>query len=244
MSRAAFRLAMGAALVALLVLVGLGTWQMERRAWKEDLVAMVRARTAQAPAPVPARAHWADLTPAQDEYRPVVATGTFDHGRETLIYAVLSDARGPYHGPGYWVITPLLLADGAVVLVNRGFVPQDRRDPASRQAGQVEGPVTVTGLLRFAEDPSWFVPDNDPARDAWYRRVPGQIAAARGLSGAALFLIDADATPNPGGLPVGGETRLSFPNRHLEYALTWYGLAATLVGVGAAFAIARRRGRV
>lgn len=228
-------------LLAFAALVGLGSWQMERRAWKLELIQQVEAR-ADAPArPLPASSQWPALNRATDEYAHVRVTGVFDHAKEALVYTVLSEPNGPLRGPGFSVITPLMLPDGSAVLVNRGFVPTDKRDPATRTAGQVEGPVTVTGLLRFAEEASSFVPDNDPARNAWYRRDPAEIAAARGLTRAAPFMIDADATPNPGGLPQGGETRLVFPNRHLEYALTWYGLAATMLAVVVAVLVSRRR---
>lgn len=242
MSRASFLLATLLSVVAFALLVGLGLWQLDRLAWKEDLLETVRSRTGQPPE-ILQKGSWDELTPAEDEYRPVQATGTFDHSRETLLYTVLSDGKGPLRGPGFWVITPLMLPTGSAILVNRGFVPQDNKDAATRQAGQVTGPVTVRGLLRFAEEPSWFVPDNQPGRNAWYRRVPVQIAAARGLTDAAPFVIDADATPNPGGLPLGGQTRVEFPNRHLEYALTWFGLAATLLGVYVAFFVTWLRRR-
>lgn len=225
---------------AFLILVALGTWQLERRAWKIGLIAQVESRVAAPARPLPPPAGWASLTRAGNEYAHVTVTGTFDHGRETLIYTV-ADGEGPSKGPGFLVITPLRLTGGGTVLVNRGFVPDAARDPAARSAGQVAGAVTITGLLRFAEEASYFVPANDPARNGWYRRDPAQIAAARGLADVAPFLIDADGTPNPGGLPQGGGTRLAFPNRHLEYALTWYGLAAALVGVTAAYLLLRRR---
>ncbi len=229
------------ALGTFVFLAGLGTWQLERLAWKNGLVAQVEQRTAAAPRPAPGPRDWPALDREQDEYQPVTATGRFDHSRETLIYTVLSDGKGPFKGPGFSVITPLMRPDGSAILINRGFVPEDRRDPVTRAEGQVQGDVTVTGLLRLAEEPSWFVPANDPARNAWYRRDPLEIGAARGLKKVAPFVIDANATPNPGGLPQGGETRLAFPNKHLEYALTWYGLAATLVGVYIAFVITRWR---
>ncbi|MGU3496568.1 SURF1 family protein [Xanthobacteraceae bacterium A53D] len=226
---------------AFLMLVGLGTWQMERLAWKDDLIRQVEARTTRPPVPLPPPADWPRLTRAQDEYAHVTVTGTFDHAKETAIYTVLSDPKGALKGQGFIIVTPLLLPDGGAVLVNRGFVPTDKRDPATRAAGQVAGPVTVTGLIRFPEEANMFVPENDPAKDAWYRRDPAGIAAARKVADAAPFLIDADASANPGGLPQGGETRLAFPNKHLEYALTWFGLAATLLGVVLAVVISRRR---
>lgn len=230
-----------AAALVLAVLISLGTWQLDRLAWKNELIAQVQARTTRAPVPAPPPGEWDRIDRSHDEYLPVTASGQFDHARETLIYSVLSDAKGPFKGPGFVVVTPLVQADGSVILVNRGFVPEDRRDPKTRATGQISGAVTVTGLLRLPEEASWFVPANAPERNAWFRRDPEEIGRARGLTQVAPFLIDADATPNPGGLPQGGETRLSFPNKHLEYALTWYGLAVTLVGVYIAFVITRLR---
>ncbi|MFG1395560.1 SURF1 family protein [Roseixanthobacter pseudopolyaromaticivorans] len=231
-----------ATFAALAVLIGLGTWQLERLSWKNELVAQVQERATQHPHPVLPVSQWPSVTREVDEYQPVRATGIFDHGKETLVYTVLSDPKGPFKGPGFLVLTPLMLADGSAILVNRGFVPEDRRAPERRREGQIEGTVTITGLLRMPEEASWFVPANDPAHNAWFRRDPAEIGAARGLAKVAPFIIDADATANPGGLPQGGETRLSFSNRHLEYALTWYGLAVTLAGVYVAFVISRRRG--
>ncbi|MEW6254583.1 MAG: SURF1 family protein [Pseudomonadota bacterium] len=230
-----------AAAMALAVLVGLGTWQLERLAWKNALIAQVQARTTLPPVPAPPPHEWRSVDRVRDEYLPITASGHFDHRRETLIYTVLSEPKGPFKGPGFLVVTPLIQADGSAILVNRGFVPEDRRDPKTRAAGQIAGPVTVSGLLRLPEEANWFVPDNAPERNAWFRRDPFEIGRARGLADVAPFTLDADGTPNPGGLPQGGETRLSFPNKHLEYALTWYGLAATLVGVYIAFVITRLR---
>ncbi|MFG1428419.1 SURF1 family protein [Roseixanthobacter glucoisosaccharinicivorans] len=231
-----------ATFAALMVLVGLGSWQLERLSWKNGLIAQVETRAAQPPHAVLPASQWPSVSRELDEYQPVRATGTFDHGKETLIYTVLSDPKGSFKGPGFQVLTPLMLPDGSAILVNRGFVPEDRRAPESRREGQVQGTVTVTGLLRMPEEASWFVPANDPAHNAWFRRDPAEIASARGLAKVAPFIIDADASANPGGLPQGGETRLTFPNRHLEYALTWYGLAVTLAGVYVAFVFSRRRG--
>jgi len=234
-----------AAVAAFAVLLGLGTWQLERLAWKEALLARVEARIHAPPMPVPPPATWPALSSEADEYRRITARGVFDHARETLVFTVRGeDATGPLKGQGFLVVTPLIRSDGPPILVNRGFVPLDRKDPATRVAGQVGGEVVVTGLLRLPEDASWFVPANDPARNAFYRMDPAGIAAARGVAGAAPLILDADATSVPGGLPEGGGTRIAFPNRHLEYALTWYGLAGALVGVCAALLWSRyRRGR-
>jgi surfeit locus 1 family protein len=223
------------------VLLGLGFWQLERRVWKEDLIARIEARTKAPVAPLPPETEWPSLTAERDEYRRVAAAGTLRHDKEVHVYTVVSEEKGRHAGPGYWVMTPLELPSGASVIINRGFVPLGSKDPASRAAGQVAGGVTVTGLLRMPEQAGWFAPQNDPARDAWYRRDPAEIARVLKLERAAPFTIDADATPNPGGLPEGGRTRLNFPNDHLGYALTWFGLALALAGVFGVFARQRLR---
>ena len=212
----------GAGLV-FVVLVGLGTWQVERRAWKLDLIARVDARVHALPVPAPGPAEWPRLGP-DDAYRHVRLSGTFLHDRETLVQAVTE------RGGGFWVLTPLRRSDGSLVLVNRGFVPGDRRDPASRQAGAVAGEAQVTGLLRLTEPKGAFLRSNAPGDDRWYSRDVTAIAAARGLTDVAPYFVDADATANPGGLPVGGLTVIAFPNNHLVYAITWYGLALMLAG--------------
>lgn len=230
------------AAAGLAVLTGLGFWQIDRLAWKEELIARIEARTKVPAVPIPAEADWPNISAARDEYRHVSASGRFQHAREALVYTVLSEPKGRFSGQGYWVLTPLELANGAFVIVNRGFVPLERKDPSTRREGQIEGPVTVTGLLRMPEVGNWFTPANKPARGAWYRRDPAEIAKHFGLARAAPFMIDADAALNPGALPQGGETRLVFSNNHLGYALTWFGLALALLGVFTVFARQRLRG--
>ena len=222
--------------VALAILLGLGFWQLERLAWKEALIARVEARTTAPAAPLPPESEWPRINGDDDEYRRVTVAGRFHHDKEAHVYTIVSEKRGRFAGPGFWVMTPLELASGAFVIVNRGFVPLDRKDPATRREGQVSGAVSVTGLLRMPEETSRFAPGNDPAKNAWYRRDALEIAQARGLTRTAPFTIDADATPNPGGLPQGGDTRVVFANNHLGYAITWFGLALALVGVFGAFA--------
>ncbi len=142
------------------------------------------------------------------------------------------------------MVTPLRREDGSLVLVNRGFVPGSRKDPATRQEGQVSGPVEVVGLLRLTEPGGAFLRANDPGRDRWYSRDVAAIAAAKGLPDTAPYFVDADAAPNPGGLPIGGLTVVAFPNNHLVYAITWYGLALMLAGFGLSrLLLARRKGR-
>ncbi|MGN7929086.1 SURF1 family protein [Sphingopyxis sp. 22461] len=212
--RAAFAVA---ALIAAIGLAALGVWQIERRVWKHELVAAVEARIHAAPVAAPGPDKWGQVSAKRDAYRRVTATGAFRHDRETLVQAVTD------RGPGFWVLTPLE-TPGFTLLVNRGFVPKDRRDPKTRAAGNVAGPVTVTGLLRVTEPEGAFLRSNDAAADRWFSRDVAAIAKARALSNAALYFVDADAKPNPGGYPVGGLTIVRFPDNHLVYALTWFAL--------------------
>ncbi len=170
------------------------------------------------------------VTAADHAYRRVRVTGVFLHDRETLVQAVTE------LGPGSWVITPFRMPDGAVVLVNRGFVAPDRRDPAARRVGETAGETTVTGLLRVTEPGGTLLRSNDASSDRWYSRDVAAIAAARGLTDVAPYFIDADATLNAHDLPVGGLTVIAFQNNHLVYAITWYALALMLAG-GIAFVI-------
>ncbi len=222
-------------------LVGLGLWQLRRLAWKEGLVREIAERVTAAPVPLPPRADWAGLKVDDYAYRRIAATGTFDHAGEVHVFRPLGEARGPFGGVGDLVLTPLHLDAGGTVIVNRGFVPADRVDPATRAPGQVEGGVTVTGLMREPETRNPFTPADDPARGQWFTRDPAAIAAWLHLEDTAPFTIDQDAGGAPGGLPQGGETVLSLPNDHLSYALTWFGLAVGLIGVFAAYAARRIR---
>ncbi|AOF90932.1 SURF1 family protein [Sinorhizobium sp. RAC02] len=219
-SRGARRVLTGALLLLAVVFAALGTWQMQRLLWKLDLIERVEARVHAEPVPAPARGTWDAVNQEKDEYRRVTATGLFQHDKTVLVQAVTE------RGAGFWVLTPLRLAGDATVLINRGFVPADRRDPAARLASEIAaGPVTVTGLLRISEPDGAFLRSNDPANDRWFSRDVAAIAAAKDLSDAAPYFIDADATPNPGGLPIGGLTVVTFRNSHLVYALTWCALA-------------------
>ncbi len=221
----------GLALVA--ALAGLGTWQVQRRAWKLDLIARVEARLHAPPGPAPGPAEWPAIGPG-DAYRRLTLTGTFRYDRTALVQAVTA------LGGGSWVVTPLHTPEGFDVLVNRGFVPADRRDPAGWQ--RPEGPVTLTGLLRTSEPGGAFLRGNDPGADRWYSRDVAALARSRGLTEFAPYFVDAEATA-PGILPVGGLTVVAFRNDHLVYAVTWYALAAMTLAAVIALDLGYPRGR-
>lgn len=218
--------------------LGLGTWQLQRRAWKLDLIARVDSRVHAAPVDAPARADWPAVGAAQFEYRHVRVAGRYLYDRETLVHAATE------LGSGYWVLTPLQEDDGSVVLVNRGFVPAGTPPRAQPGPSGAAPRLEVTGLLRLSEPGDRFLRRNDPAAQRWRSRDVAAIAAARGLQDVAPFFIDADAAVPGGatgedGVPVGGLTVIAFRNNHLEYALTWYALAALVLVAARVF---RRHG--
>jgi surfeit locus 1 family protein len=215
----------------------LGVWQLQRLAWKLDLIARVDARVHAPATTAPSQAQWSSLTPKDEAYRHVQVSGTFDNTRETLVQAVTEQ------GPGYWVMTPLRASAGYTVLVNRGFVPAEMSAEAVRRAGLIAGPAMVTGLLRLSEPHGGFLRANQPARNLWYSRDVTQIARARQLSQVAPYFIDADGTPNNGEWPRGGLTVVRFRNSHLVYALTWFALAGMSVVWGAWPAVEAARAR-
>ncbi|MBX9452283.1 MAG: SURF1 family protein [Mesorhizobium sp.] len=226
---------------ALAALLALGTWQVQRLHWKEQLIATIDARITSEPrslADVQTR-----LTTTGDvDYWPVTVSGEFRHVGERHFFATHQGQSG------YFVYTPVALENGQFVLVNRGFVPFELKEPETRPEGQVQGPQTITGLARNRLDakPSLIVPDNDLAKNIFYWKDLDVMAATSGVGDPGDYLpffIDANDAPNPGGLPVGGVTLIDLPNNHLQYAVTWYGLAGALVAVLGAWLLRQRRTR-
>lgn len=223
--------------LALAVLVGLGIWQLERREWKLGILERIDQRIhGESISLTEAKKLW--VSDRDVEYYRVLLVGRFHNDQERYLYTIFDGQAG------WLVITPLETGNGDVVLVNRGFVPEALKDPAARRAGQIEDQVELVGLARASERPTWFTPDNAPAANRWFwRDVPGLTASLPPDLAAktAPFLVEAEAGPVPGGWPRGGVTRLAIPNRHLEYALTWFGLAIVLLAVFFAYARHRRK---
>ncbi len=227
--------------VALFVsFLGLGTWQLQRRAWKLDLIERVNERVRAAPVAAPAPGEWPQVNAQQHEYLPVTLTGQFLPQKTVLAQAVTE------LGAGFWVLTPLQAADGSQTLVNRGFIPASERQAwQPDRSGVGDAPQTVTGLLRMPEPGGGFLRDNDAAQQRWYSRDVAAIAAAQGLERAAPYFIDAGRPGQPMAAqawPRPGMTVISFHNSHLVYALTWYGMAA-MVLVAAAVVVRWERRR-
>jgi surfeit locus 1 family protein len=228
-------------LLGVAILAALGTWQLQRKAWKEGLIATLEQRFAAAPLPLPPPEAWPALVSADMEFRRVRFTAAFLHEEEALVYAGSSALRRDAAGPGYWVFTPARLADHALVIVDRGFVPEGRQDPARRPQGRIQGPLEVVGVLRWPEHPAWFSPPPDVAHNLWFVRDPVAIAAVKGLGAVAPFYVEQESPQPPGGLPSPAKLKVNLPNNHAQYMMTWYGLAAALAAVFAAYAVGQWR---
>lgn len=229
------------AVLAFAILIGLGTWQIQRKAWKEALIASLTAQLAAPPTALPPAADWPSLDPTRVQYHRVTFAAHFDYAKEALVFAAASAFRPDVSGLGYWAFTPAQLGDGSVIIVNRGFVPEGRQDPNSRAAGNVAGPITIVGALRWPDTKHWFTPNDDPTHNLWFTANPRAIAAAKGLGAVAPFYVEQETPVPPGGLPRPGKIVVDLPDNHLQYALTWYGLALVLVVMFVTWAAGSRR---
>jgi surfeit locus 1 family protein len=202
-----------------LLCLALGLWQIQRLHWKEGLIAQREATLKAPPVALPPSLAGARAL----EYRRVVAEGVLLNDKEILVHGI-----GPKGEAGFDVLTPLRREGGHVVFVNRGFVPSGLADPRRRAAGELAGTVRVAGRLRLppSSKPGWFIPDNRPDTGEWFWIDLPAMAAADRLGDVAPYYIAADRTPNPGGWPEGGVSLPELPNHHLQYAITWFSLAA------------------
>jgi surfeit locus 1 family protein len=214
-------------------LIALGVWQLDRLQWKLALSAHVNRNMHAAPLSLDRGALGRGF---DREYRRVALTGRFDNAKEAYIFG--TDANG---GPAYHVVVPFTMRDGRTFLIDRGIVPKENLDPATRRMGQIEGVTRIVGVWRTPDGAGVFTPAPDIKHRIWYAHDLSAIAKADGIKFAAPTIIEADATPNPGGWPRGGQTVVSFRNEHLQYAITWFGLAMVLFGVYAAYHVSRRR---
>jgi len=204
---------------ALIVLIGLCVWQVQRMHWKDALIADREARVAAEPIALPAEG----TDPASVDYRRVRLEGSFRHDKELFL-----GARSLNGNVGYQVLTPFELAGGGTVLIDRGWVPVERKMPESRAEGQLAGPQAIDGIVRVAPGKAWMQPDNEPAHNMWFFVDLPAMKAASGVDLRTDLYVDAGPAGNPGKYPVGGQTRIEMPNDHLQYAITWGLLAAAL----------------
>jgi surfeit locus 1 family protein len=210
--------------------LGLGVWQMDRREWKRGILDTIAVNQAAAPMPFD---ELVKGDPLRREYGRVRVSGTFLHDKEFYLAA-----RSLKDKVGMQVVTPLRLDDGTIILFDRGWIPSEKKDPAKRAEGQIPGKVDLTGIVRRSQVKRQFAPDNDPAKNFWFHvDVPLMRQMAGGKPDPVLdtFFLESDAAPNPGGVPIGGQTRLDIPNDHLQYAITWFLIALAGIGVYLAY---------
>jgi surfeit locus 1 family protein len=203
----------------LAVLLGLGTWQIERLQWKHNLILEIGQRMKLPPIDVGSITDPTDL-----EYHPITASGLFQPGQELYLHAISRRGEAGYH-----ILAPLKLINGLYLLVDRGWVPLDRRDPEMRPDGEVFGLTSVSGLLRIPHH-HWMQPKNYPGGNDWYGYDLKTMAETEGLPDFLSFVLEVDASkPNPGGYPLGGQTYVDLPNNHFIYAVIWFSLALALL---------------
>ena len=216
------------ALPGILILLALGSWQVHRLMWKTELNEERRAQFQAEAVMLPA-----DLAdPASFAYRRVWLEGRFRHEAEMFLAARTHDRR-----VGYQIITPFERTDGPVVLVNRGWVPLESKEPETRLGGQMQGAFRLEGIVVPAGRAGWFTPDNEPENNIWFWTDTAALAAKAGIP-AHAYLVDAGPAPNPGGLPIGGQTRVELRSQHMQYIVIWYALA---IGLAVIYVIYMRR---
>jgi surfeit locus 1 family protein len=210
------------ALAAFVTFIGLGTWQVQRRAWKEALIDTLEQRLSTAPTELPPGERWASLDRADAEFRRVKLTAEFASGREVMVYSGGAALRPDVKAPGYFVFAPARTFDGGIVVINRGYVPEPRAqaDHYAKPAGSID----VVGVLRWPEATSWFVGEYDPTQNTWFARNHLGMAVRNSWGAVAPFYIEMEGPQPPGGLPRAGALKVSLRNEHLQYAITWYGL--------------------
>jgi cytochrome oxidase assembly protein ShyY1 len=239
MTHARGRLRSGLAVPVIFVLaaaatfIALGTWQLQRKAWKEALIATLEQRLSAPPVPLPPPENWARLNPADDEFRRVSFSATLIPEPPALVYTAGSSLRAVEAGPGYWVFAPARLTSGAVVVINRGFIPESRNDPQTLALGDRAGNIERTGILRWPEPRGYFAPKAQPERNLWFVRDHLAIAAGKDWENRwgemAPFYIELESPEPAGGLPHPVVLTPSLRNAHLQYAITWYVLSGTVI---------------
>jgi surfeit locus 1 family protein len=227
--------------ITLGVLVGLGTWQLERKAWKEELISELETKLSAPPTNLPPRERWQSLDASKEEFRHVTFPAELLAGEEALVYSSGSPLRPDVSGPGYFVFSPARLLGGSLVVVNRGFVPEGKQDPKTRAEGQPSGIVEISGTMRWPEQRNPFTPKDDPDKSLWFARDPASMSAAKNWGNVAPFYVDQEGPPARGGFPKVGPLKPTLTNNHLQYAVTWYGLAGVMLITALFFWRSRRR---
>jgi cytochrome oxidase assembly protein ShyY1 len=224
-------------LVMVAAFVSLGIWQLQRRADKHALIAALDERLAAASVALPPSAQWPALTPEKDEFRRVSFTATYPRLPDAMVYSSGSAVRDDISGPGTWAFLPSRLPGGETVAVNTGFVQNTMQDRAQqdRAVGRlITGqPVKLSGYIRFPETAGTLTPAENVAKRLWFTRDHLSMARALGWGeggkNVAPFYIDLESPAPESGIPKPGALTVHLKDDHLQYAITWFALAAAVV---------------
>ncbi|MPZ39868.1 MAG: SURF1 family protein [Rhizobiales bacterium] len=230
-----------AAALAFAVLISLGVWQLQRKVWKENLIATLSERSSAPPSPVPPPEKWQSLTPAADEFRRVRLRADFEADREARVYSGGAGLRDDVKGQGYFAFAPARMPDGSTVVVNRGYVDNPNPDASLKPLALPAAAIEIVGALRWPEAPGLFVAPYSERQDLWFARDHRAMAARYGWGEVAPFYIEMESPTPPRGVPRPGVLTIKLRNDHVGYALTWFGLAGVLVAVFAFWIRSRRR---
>lgn len=235
------------AMVALCV--GLGVWQLQRRAEKHALIAALTERLAAAPGALPQASQWSALVPARDEFRRVRFVATWQPRPDAMVYSAGSAVRDDITGPGTWAFLPATLTSGEIVVINAGFVQNTMQDRAQQDRAVTRlitgEPATLTGYLRFPESAGTLTPPENITKRLWFSR--DHLAMARTLGWGegsipvAPFYIDLETPVPASGIPKPGPLAVRLKDNHMQYIITWFGLAGAVVIAFAVWWRAQRR---
>jgi cytochrome oxidase assembly protein ShyY1 len=232
-------------LLMVALFVGLGVWQLQRRLEKHALIAALDERLAAEPAPLPPPSQWAQLTPDHDEFRRVTFVATYELRLDAMVYSSGSAVRPDISGPGTWAYIPARLPSGEIVAVNAGFVPNTMQDRGTQDRAVAQlvtnKPVNLTGYIRFPVAAGVLTPDEEPAKRLWFTRDHIAMARALGWGDVAPFYVDLETPVPPSGVPKPGPLTVHLKDDHMQYAITWFGLAIAVVIAFAVWVRGQRR---
>ena len=211
----------------LFILICFGTWQLKRMEWKAQLITDFQSRIMAPPIRLPAKPVGPEL-----EFRRLEITGYFNHDLEVLMTGRTQNGRIGFH-----IVTPFILNDGRTILINRGWIPESLREPNKRLITLKKGLITILVIMRFPRKKGYFVPENEPEKGTWFSIIPSQIALHQGMKGRVEtdFYFTSIGGANDAKIPIPISTEINLHNRHLGYAITWYGIACSLLIIYLAF---------
>jgi cytochrome oxidase assembly protein ShyY1 len=232
-------------LVMVGLFVGLGIWQLQRRVEKHALIAALTERVAAAPEALPLSTQWSALDPARDEFRRVRFSATYESPPDAMVYSSGSAVRDDISGPGTWAFMPARLPGGEIIVINAGFVPNTMQDRSVEDRAVARlvtrAPVTLTGYLRFPEKAGVLTPAENIDKRLWFTRDHFSMAHILGWGEVAPFYIDLETPAPESGIPKPGPLEVHLKDDHLQYAITWFGLAGAVLIAFAVWWRAQRR---